>query len=65
MSEETERITKKIREICGESNEPFRPFALYREPLDYILVLIRDCSFMEDRVDESLSLLEDMYPDDP
>jgi len=39
---ETERIGEEIRKLFPD-NKPFKPFAIYIERLDRILVVTKDC----------------------
>jgi hypothetical protein len=47
--------------LAGESGE-FRPRAVFDTRLDCIRVITRDCSVMETRVNELLTVLEANYP---
>ena len=59
-----EYIKAKMKEIFrGMSQEPFRPLAFYDKVFDRILIQTRDCSIMEVRINEILTMLEDNYPE--
>lgn len=59
-----ELVREIFREVGGDPDAPFRPFAVFDEQLDRIWVSVRDCSYVEVRVNGGLSLLEDNYPED-
>lgn len=60
---EIARITRKIRELFADEHGPFRPFALFEEELNRILVLVKDCSVTKERINALLTVFEDNYPE--
>ena len=62
INDGTVRIGEEIRRLFAE-NKPFRPFTAYFKHLDRILVLVKDCSIFEERVNDILTILEDNYPE--
>jgi hypothetical protein len=48
--------------VDSVSGGEFRPLAYYDKHMDCIRIELRDCSFCEKRLNESLTLLEDNYP---
>ena len=58
-SNEREQLTALVTKAVPG---PFRPFAVFDEPLDCIRVVWRDCSANEIRAGELLTILVDNYP---
>ena len=56
-----EEIGDQVRDaLAGESGK-FRPCAFFDVRLDCIRVIVRDCSVLETRINEALTVLEDNY----
>jgi len=57
----SEEIGGQVRAaLAGESGD-FRPCAFFDVRLDCIRVIVRDCSVLEIRINEALTVLEDSY----
>jgi hypothetical protein len=56
-----ERLGQLVREAFSVESGEFRPCAWFEERLDCIRVLVRDCSILESRVNDRLTVLEDNY----
>ena len=57
----TEEIAVQVREALAEYGGEFRPCAFFDVRLDCIRVVVRDCSILETRINEALTVLEDNY----
>jgi len=65
QNDRTRQIEVEMRKLFRDSPPgPFRPFAVFEERLDRIVVLTRDCSVTETRVNDVLVMLENNYPGD-
>lgn len=62
-TQESQRIGQKVRELFGRAPGLFRPFTYYDERLDRILVLVKDCSVGEERINRILTVFENNYPE--
>lgn len=61
---EMKEIETKVRSVFGNKPVPaFHPLAYYDSSLDCIRVVIRDCSFTEQRIDGIFTVLLDNYPE--
>jgi hypothetical protein len=56
----TEEIGALVRAAFA-SSDAFRPCAFFDDRLDCIRVIARDCSVLETRINETLTVLEDNY----
>ncbi|MDP3963348.1 MAG: hypothetical protein Q8Q39_02520 [bacterium] len=54
-------IAFRMRALSEDAIGEFRPFAIYNNRLDHILVQTKDCSMTEVRINGCLTLLEDNY----
>lgn len=59
---EEQRIAHEVRAVMGDIG-PFVPHAIFDEALDCVRVRWRDCSAVERRIDERLTLLFDNFGD--
>jgi hypothetical protein len=60
----SEEITVLVRATFAEAPGSFRPGAFFDERLDCIRVIAKDCSVVETRINEHLTVLEDNYAKD-
>lgn len=56
-----EQIGALVREAFKGASGEFRPCAFFDDRLDCIRVIARDCSVLETRINQSLTVLEDNY----
>jgi len=56
-----EQIGAEVKKLFSGEPGEFRPCAYFDDRLDCIRVIVRDCSVLETRVHERLTVLEDMY----
>jgi hypothetical protein len=62
MTTTSHEVGERVRQALGESKfSEFRACAYFDEDLDCIRVIARDCSVLETRVNEYLTVLEDHY----
>lgn len=54
-------IGEQVRVAFGGEFSQFRPCAYFDESLDCIRVIARDCSILETRIDQRITVLEDNY----
>ena len=59
--EEVQQIERKLRDLFAGEADDFRPFAVFDERLDCIRVTVRQCSVVETRINDLLTVLEDNY----
>ena len=64
MKTSEEEITVLVKVAFAGASGQFRPGAFFDDRLDCIRVIAKDCSFMETRIDEHLTVLEDNYADE-
>ena len=55
------QIGTQVREVFAVQSSEFRPCAFFDVRLDCIRVIARDCSVLETRINETLTVLEDNY----
>ena len=60
----TAELDGMAAELLSLSSEAFRPCAYFDERLDCIRVITRDCSTMEERISDRLTVLVDNYAAD-
>ena len=61
---EAGKADKMLRDLLNTiADQSFQPFAYYDGRLDCIRVQIRDCSVAERRIDSTITLLKDNYPE--
>jgi hypothetical protein len=60
----SEELTVLVRATFADMPGSFRPGAFFDERLDCIRVIAKDCSFLETRINENLTVLEDNYAKD-
>ncbi len=58
-----EQIGELVKEAFSGESGGFRPCAFFDDRLDCIRVIARDCSVLEVRVNETLTVLVDNYPE--
>jgi hypothetical protein len=56
-----EEIAAQVKEAFGGKVGRFRPCAFFDDRLDCIRVIARDCSVLETRVNQYITVLEDNY----
>ena len=56
-----EEISALVRETFAGPTGEFRPCAFFDDRLDCIRVIARDCSVLETRINQNLTVLEDNY----
>jgi hypothetical protein len=56
-----DQVSEMVRATFGGASGEFRPCAFFDDRLDCIRVIARDCSVMETRINQSLTVLEDNY----
>jgi hypothetical protein len=56
-----EQIATQVREAFGGKPGKFRPCAFFDDRLDCIRVIARDCSILETRINQYITVLEDNY----
>jgi hypothetical protein len=56
-----EEVGAHVREAFGGKSTKFRPCAFFDDRLDCIRVISRDCSVLETRINEVVTILEDNY----
>ncbi|MFZ3212373.1 MAG: hypothetical protein WA188_12745 [Terriglobales bacterium] len=56
-----EEISALVRETFAGATGEFRPCAFFDDRLDCIRVIARDCSVLETRINQNLTVLEDNY----
>ena len=56
-----EEIGALVREAFAEEKGTFRPCAFFDRRLDCIRVIARDCSVLEERINDRLTVLQDNY----
>jgi hypothetical protein len=56
-----EDIASRMKEAFGGKPGKFRPCAFFDDRLDCIRVIARDCSVLETRVNQFITILEDNY----
>jgi len=56
-----EEIATLVRSSFADKDGKFHPCAFFDNRLDCIRVIARDCSFLETRINETLTVLEDNY----
>lgn len=56
-----DQIGTQVREAFAAGSGDFRPCAFFDVRLDCIRVIARDCSVLETRINETLTVLEDNY----
>lgn len=61
MSDAQERIGSILNNQFSGRTGGFRPCAIFNERLDFIRVLVRDCSVTSTRINELVSVLEDTH----
>jgi hypothetical protein len=54
-------ITQQVREAAAGNSRSFRPCAYFDDSLDCIRVITRDCSILETRINQYMTVLEDNY----
>src|SRR5450432_3435060 len=59
-----EQISALVREVFAGASGEFRTCAFFDDRLDCIRVIARDCSVLETRINQSLTVLEDNYYQD-
>ena len=57
----TEELGRRVREAFPKGSPAFRPHAVFDERLDCIRIVARDCSIVETRVNQYVTILEDNY----
>jgi hypothetical protein len=57
----SEQIGAQVRGAFAGASGEFRPCAFFDDRLDCIRVVARDCSVLETRINQSLTVLEDNY----
>lgn len=62
LSQFERELTLKVRAVMKDA-PPFRPCAVFDEQLDCVRVNWRDCSQVEERINQWLTLCYDNYPD--
>jgi hypothetical protein len=62
MTDALDALTELVRDSF-RGTDLFRPFACYNHSLDMIEIQVRDCSYVELPQDDSVSVLEDNYPE--
>lgn len=60
----SEKITVLVKAAFAGTSGQFRPGAFFDDRLDCIRVIAKDCSFLETRINEHLTVLEDNYAKD-
>lgn len=60
----TEQITGLIEDAWGGCMADFRPCAFFDERLDCVRIIARDCSVLEERINDRLTVLIDNYEPD-
>jgi hypothetical protein len=58
-------ITTLVRSAFSEESGEFRPCAFFDEPLDCIRVIAKDCSVLEERISDRLTILQNSYDPKP
>ena len=67
LSEDERRLTELVRAAMGDrADQPFRPVVFYHKELDWIEVILRDCSYTQTlwSLTHPFRLLEDHYPEE-
>jgi len=57
-----EEITTLMRDALSGSSATFRPCAFFDDRLDCIRVITKDCSVLEERINDRITILLDLYP---
>ena len=64
MGGQFNKLAELVRTTSKDTPQgPFRPFADYNDRLDIVIVLTKDCSFMEIPQREGLCILVNNYPE--
>jgi len=58
-----EELAEQVRAAFSGKLGKFRPCAFFDDRLDCIRVITRDCSILETRINECITVLEDNYPE--
>jgi|ERR1035438_9707396 hypothetical protein len=58
-------LTRLVRVSFSEGEATFRPCAFFDERLDCIRVIARDCSVLEERINDRVTVLMDNYFPEP
>lgn len=61
MDEKKAEITAFVKEALGQQPGVFRPCAFFDDRLDCIRVIAKDCSILEERISDRVTILLDLY----
>lgn len=58
-------LARLVREAFSADSEEFRPCAFFDKRLDCIRIITKDCSVLEERLSDRLTILQNLYDPEP